>query len=185
MAHRCPWWAGFFLAHPLRRIRQDPDTILAPYIREGMLLADIGSGMGFFSIPMARMTGPRGRVVCVDIQEKMLRFLKRRARKAGVSDIMEYRLCTPDSLGIDDRAGTVDFLLLFAVLHEVPDRESVLAQIHRALRPGGRVLFAEPAGHVRHNEFDASVALALRGGFIVAGHPQAIWRSHSVLLEKK
>jgi ubiquinone/menaquinone biosynthesis C-methylase UbiE len=185
MAHICPWWAGFFLAHPLRKIKQDPEKILSPYIREGMVVADVGSGMGFFSIPMARLTGPRGRVVCIDIQEKMLGFLKKRAGRAGVSEMMEYRLCTADSLGLDDRAGTLDFLLLFAVLHEVPDRESLFAQISRALKPGGRVLFAEPAGHVRRNDFDASVAAALRFGFMVAGNPQPIWRSHAVLLGKK
>ncbi len=185
MTHVCPWWAGFFLANPIRKIKQDPDKILAPYIREGMVVADVGSGMGFFSIPMARMTGPLGRVVCIDIQEKMLGFLKRRARKAGVSAVMEYRLSKEDSLGIDDCAGTLDFLLLFAVLHEIPGREALFAQVNRALKPGGRVLFAEPAGHVRRNDFDASVALALRSGFTVAGNLQAIWRSHSILLEKK
>lgn len=185
MAHICPWWAGFFLAHPLRKIKQDPDKILAPYIREGMVLADVGTGMGFFSIPMARMTGPQGTVVCIDIQEKMLGFLKRRARKAGVSAVMEYRLCTTDSLGLDDRAGTIDFLLLFAVLHEIPNRESLLVQVNRVLKPGGKMLFAEPAGHVRRNDFDASIAMALRNGFMVAGNPQPIWRSHSILLVKK
>ena len=75
------------------------------------------------------------------------------------------RVCTADSLGIDDLAGTVDFLLLFAVLHEVPGKEALFSQICRALKPGGRMLFAEPKGHVNQNAFDASVALALRNGF--------------------
>lgn len=185
MAHMCPWWAGFFLAHPLRRVKQKPEIILAPYIREGMVLADVGSGMGFFSIPMAHMTGAKGRVVCIDIQEKMLSHLERRARKAGAPAAIDYRLCTADTLGIDDLSGTVDFLLLFAVLHEIPDKEVLFSQVNRALKPGGRVLFAEPQGHVKQSAFDASVALALRHDFIVAGHPAAIWRSHAILLEKK
>jgi len=141
--------------------------------------------MGFFSIPMARMTGPRGNVICIDVQKKMLSYLGKRAQKAGVSAVMNYRLCSEDSLGIDDLAGTIDFLLLFAVLHEIPNRESLFVQINRALRRGGRVLFAEPEGHVKRNDFDASVAMALRNGFTVAGHPQPIWRSHAILLEKK
>jgi ubiquinone/menaquinone biosynthesis C-methylase UbiE len=185
MPHVCPWWLGFFLANPLRKIKQDPVKILRPYIREGMVLADIGPGMGYFSLPMARMTGPGGRVICIDLQEKMLRYLKKRAEKAGVPAVIDYRLCTTDSLGIDDLAGTVDFLLLFAVLHEVPGKEELFSQIYRALRPGGRMLFAEPKGHVNRNAYDASVALALRNGFTLAGHPPAIWRSHAALLQKK
>jgi ubiquinone/menaquinone biosynthesis C-methylase UbiE len=185
MARVCPWWLGFFLVNPLRKIKQNPEKILGPYIREGMVLADVGPGMGYFSLPMARMTGARGKVICIDLQEKMLRFLRRKAQKAGVPAVLEYRLCTADSLGIDDLAGTVDFLLLFAVLHEVPGKEALFSQVYRALKPGGRVLLAEPRGHVNQNAFDASMALALRNGFTMAGHPPAVWRSHSVLLEKK
>jgi ubiquinone/menaquinone biosynthesis C-methylase UbiE len=184
MARICPWWLGYFLVNPIRRFKQDPDTILGPYVREGMVLADVGPGMGYFSLPMARITGPRGRVVCIDLQEKMLGQLRKRAQKAGVPPVLDCRVCTTDSLGIDDLAGKVDFLLLFAVLHEVPGKEAMFAQIHRALKPGGRVLFAEPKGHVKRNGFDASVALALRCGFHMAGNPPAIWRSHAVLLEK-
>ena len=184
MPHVCPWWLGYFLVNPVRKFRQDPVKILAPYIREGMVIADVGPGMGYFSLPMARMTGPGGRVICIDLQEKMLARLGKRARKAGVPPVIEYRQCTTDSLGIEDLAGSVDFLLLFAVLHEVPGKEALFAQVYRALKTGGRVLFAEPKGHVNPAAFDASVALALRCGFRAAGNPPAIWRSHAVLLEK-
>jgi ubiquinone/menaquinone biosynthesis C-methylase UbiE len=184
MAHVCPWWLGYFLVNPIRKLRQDPMKILGPYILEGMVIADVGPGMGYFSLPMARMTGPRGRVVCIDLQEKMLGRLKKRAQKAGVPQVFDYRLCTTESLGIDDLAGKVDFALMFAMLHEVPGKEALLSQVHRALRPGGRLLFAEPKGHVNRNAFDASVAIALRCGFHVAGNPPAVWRSHAVLLEK-
>jgi predicted methyltransferase len=86
MAHRvCPWWIGYLLASPLRRwFGQDPAKILSPYVREAMTVLEPGPGMGFFTIPLARLVGPSGRVVTVDLQPKMIESLKRRASKAGV-----------------------------------------------------------------------------------------------------
>jgi ubiquinone/menaquinone biosynthesis C-methylase UbiE len=69
--HRiCPWWIGYILANPLRRLLQKPEEILRPYIKKGMNVLDIGCGMGFFSLPIARMVGDTGKVVCVDFKKK-------------------------------------------------------------------------------------------------------------------
>ena len=74
MAHRvCPWWLGYLLASPLRRLMYDPARILTPHVREGMTVLEPGPAMGFFTLELARRVGPAGRVVAVDIQEKMLR----------------------------------------------------------------------------------------------------------------
>ena len=117
--HVCPVWMGYLLANPLRRLVQNPDTILAPYIREGMTCLDAGCAMGFFSLPMARLTGPSGTVVCVDFQQKMLDALKRRAGRAGLLDRITTRCCTRESLCLDGLQDTVDFALTMAVIHEV------------------------------------------------------------------
>jgi len=54
MAHRvCPWWLGYLLASPLRRLLQDPAAIVGPYVREGMTVLEPGPGMGFFTLAMA------------------------------------------------------------------------------------------------------------------------------------
>lgn len=116
--HVCPWWLGYLLASPIRRWGQNPEELLAPYVREGMMVLEPGPGMGFFTLPMARMTGPAGRVVAVDIQPRMLDSLKRRARKAGLTGRIETRLAQPDSMGIGDLKGAIDFVLAFAVVHE-------------------------------------------------------------------
>ena len=76
---RCPWCLGYLLASPLRRLMRDPTRILAPRIREGMTILEPGPGMGFFTLAMARLAGPSGRVVAVDIQPRMLAALERRA----------------------------------------------------------------------------------------------------------
>ena len=60
--HVCPWWIGYLLASPIRRIFQNPEEILSPFIRFGMAVLEPGPGMGFFTIPLARMVGRRLRV---------------------------------------------------------------------------------------------------------------------------
>jgi len=96
MAHRvCPWWLGYCLVCPLRRRAQDPAAILAPYIHEGMTVLEPGSGMGFFTLELARQVGTSGRVIAVDIQPKMLDRLKRRAAKIGLQGRLEARVASP------------------------------------------------------------------------------------------
>jgi len=180
--HVCPWWVGYFLASPLRRLRQEPFAILGPWVGEGMRVLEPGSGMGYFSIPLARLVGPSGRVICVDLQEKMLSGLQRRARRAGVSDSLEARACTAESLGVDDLAGTIDFALAFAIVHEVSDARAFFQQLHRALKRAGRILIAEPT-HVSPDEFETTVKSALEAGFVAVASP-SISRSHSLVIEK-
>jgi len=75
----CPWWLGYLLASPVRRLLQDPRKLLGPYVREGMTVLEPGPGMGFFTLEIARLVGPSGRVVAVDIQPRMLSSLRRRS----------------------------------------------------------------------------------------------------------
>jgi len=71
----CPWWLGYLLASPLRRWSLNPAALLAPHLREGMTVFEPGPGMGFFTLEMAKLVGPRGRVVAVDLQPKMIERL--------------------------------------------------------------------------------------------------------------
>ncbi len=161
----CPWWLGWVLASPVRKLFQDPGDILAPHVREGMTVLEPGPGMGFFTLELARRVGSQGRVVAVDVQERMLAGLRRRAVRAGVADRLDLRLASTDSLNVDDLAGRVDLVLAFAVLHELPDVGRFFAEARRALRPGGRLLAAEPAGHVSPAAFEATLQAAERAGF--------------------
>ncbi|MBN2078399.1 MAG: methyltransferase domain-containing protein [Spirochaetes bacterium] len=181
--HICPWWLGFFLASPLRRLYQDPESILGPCLGEGVTAVDVGCGMGFFSLPMARMVGPRGRVVCIDVQEKMLRHLARRAARAGLSDVIEPRLASHGSFRLGDLAESADFLLLFAVIHEVGDRRALFLEGREALKRGGCVLVAEPRGHESTVGFERTLTIARECGFAVIGEP-SIRGSRTALLEK-
>ena len=180
----CPWWLGYLLASPIRKLAQDPKKILSPCVKEGSRVLDVGSAMGFFSLPMARLVGEQGRVICVDLQEKMIDGLRRRASKAGLIHRMELRICTPGSLHIDDLAGTIDFALAFAVVHEVPDAKRLLSEIYVSLNKGGVLLFSEPTGHVTEETFGETVSIAGSIGFRMADKPR-IRRSLSCLLMKE
>ena len=179
----CPWWIGYILASPVRKLMHNPRTILAPYVKEGMTVLDFGSAMGFFSIPLAQMVGPAGKVICIDMQEKMLARLKKRAQRAGVSAQIETRLCTQDSLGLEPLAGTIDFALLFAVVHEVPARDALFAGFASALAARANLLVAEPKGHVSGEDFARTLSVAKEHGFVEVGTPQ-ISRSYAVLLKR-
>ncbi len=181
--HVCPWWIGYILASPLRKLSQDPHDILDGYVRDGMTVLDAGCAMGFFSIPMAEMVGPSGKVVCVDLQEKMLKGLQKRAEKRDLNGRMEYRQCSSETLAIGDMEGTIDFALAFAVVHEVPDQMAFFAEIYRSLKSGGRVLFSEPKGHISGQSFNRSLEIARESGFTVENNP-AIKRGLSVIMRK-
>ncbi len=184
MGKVCPWWIGYFLLSPIRKLRQNPDKILSPYIEKGMKILDIGSGMGYFSLPMACMVGDKGKVICIDLQEKMLNKLKRRADKAGLNKTIETRLCPSESLGIEDLKDEIDFVLLFALVHEVPDIKILFTEVFETLKSRGKVLVSEPKGHVTDKELAETAAIAEEVGFEVIGQPN-IKQSRSVLLQKK
>ncbi len=179
----CPWWLGYTLIVPVRRWWQDPAAILAPYVAEGMTVLEPGPGMGFFTLELARRVGSRGRVVAVDVQPRMLAALGRRLKRAGLADRVERRLAAPEGMGVEDLRGAVDFVLAFAVVHEMKDAARFLAEAHAALRPGGRMLLSEPAGHVSGKAFEATVSLGREAGFAEAGRP-AIRSSRSVILTR-
>jgi ubiquinone/menaquinone biosynthesis C-methylase UbiE len=182
--HVCPWWVGYFLLIPFRQISQNPQKILGPHVREGMTVLEVGPGMGFFTLTLARFVGGRGHVVCVDVQEKMLKSLRKRARRAGLVDTIETRLASDAGLHIDDLSGTIDFLLAFAVVHEVPDKELLFKEMHRALKSRGQMLLSEPTGHVTQQEFNDTLAIAREAGFETV-ETLKIRRSFSVLMRKE
>jgi len=181
--HICPWWVGYLLTSPLRRLVEDPVKLLTPHVSPGMTVLDLGCAMGFFSIPAAQMVGPSGRVVCVDVQERMIRVLDRRARRKGLGNIIEARPCTQQDLGIDDLRGQVHVAVAFHVVHETRDPARFLADCYSALRPGGKLILVEPSGHVSGTNRQRIFALPAAAGFNV-GEDLNVRRSQGVVFEK-
>jgi ubiquinone/menaquinone biosynthesis C-methylase UbiE len=164
----CPWWLCATFDNPLRRLIHNPDRILAGLVRPGEIALDIGCGMGYFSIPLARLVGPGGKVICVDLQEQMLAGVRRRAERTGVADRIRLHRAGTDGLGLTE---TVDFALAFWMLHEVPDQAAFLAEVRACLKPGSRLLIVEPRAHVSAAALERSVEAAHRAGLLPIGRP--------------
>ena len=163
--HVCPPWVGYLLLNPLRKLAESPKRIFKPFVHEGMIVLEPGCAMGFFTLPLARMVGPTGRVVALDTQPKMLSVLERRARRAGIRDRLDIREVGNEGLGIGDLSGRVDFCAVIHVVHEVSDQGAFFADLAQAQRSGGRLLIVEPKGHVTMSEFELSITCAEEAGF--------------------
>lgn len=179
--HLCPWWMAWTFDNPLRKWLHDPQKILGAYVAEGMTAADIGCGMGYFSVAMAKLAGPSGRVVSVDLQQKMLEFLMRRAARAGVAERIETVTAAEDDIRL---TGTVDFVLAFWMVHEVKDIPRFFGQVAGVLKPGGKMLYAEPRLHVTQKRFDEILGHAKAAGFTVSAGPK-VGMSRSVILSRR
>lgn len=179
----CPWWVGYFLVSPLRRLMQDPTRLLVPYVHAGTTVLEVGPGMGFFTLELARLVGPAGRVIAVDVEPRMINGLQRRARRAGLSGRIDARVVQPTSMNLDDVKGAVDFVFAFAVVHEMPTPALFFAEAARAMKPGAAFLLAEPASHVNDEKFVAELAATARAGLIVISR-RPLRRSHAALLCK-
>ncbi len=181
--HVCPVWAGYLLLNPLRKLYENPKTILSPYIKKTMIVMDIGSAMGYYSLPMAEMVGIEGKVICVDMQEEMLKKLKTRALKSNIDDQIKSHLCSSDSLQIKEMTNKIDFVLASAVVHEVPDSEHFFKEIFEVLKPNKKLLVLEPEKRVLKENFNISMENAKKVGFKIIGNPK-IRNKHTVLLQK-
>jgi len=168
MSFVCPWWVAYLFDNRLTRRTQDPEKMLKPYVREGMVVADIGAGMGRFTIAAARLVGDQGVVIAADLQQKMLDVLAKRAQKAGVTSRVRLHRCQQTRIGLPQ---PVDLILLCNVVHETPDHESFLRAIHSLLKPGGTCFLSEPLIHVTAPAFERTVALAEAAGFTVQERP--------------
>ena len=178
--HVCPWWGGYFIDNRLRRLLHTPEKILAPYLQPGLKVMDFGCGMGFFSIPMARLVGNTGQVIAADLQPQMLEVLYKRAERAGVADRIHKHKCQSDSIGYD---GQVDFVLAFWSAHETPDTGALVREIHGCLVDGGRLLIVEPWGHVSASALAEMVDQAQQAGLSFQDAP-SIRLSRTALLVK-
>jgi cyclopropane fatty-acyl-phospholipid synthase-like methyltransferase len=109
-------------------------------VQAGMTVCDMGCGNGFYALKLARMVGPRGRVLAVDVQPEMLTLLKRRAAEEKLTNI-EPILGRPYDPRLPQ--GQVDVLLLVDVYHEFSHPAHMLAAMRAALSPKGVIALVE------------------------------------------
>ena len=158
---------------------QKVDEIFAAMaIRPGAVVADVGAGDGFFTSRLARAVGHDGRVFAVDIDDAALERLRRRLADDGIQNVTIIKGTTDDPKLPD---GVLDAALIINAYHEMPQHQSILAALRRALKPEGRLVIVEPieasrrgrprADQVRDHEIDPEFVLqdARKAGFRVVG----------------
>jgi ubiquinone/menaquinone biosynthesis C-methylase UbiE len=124
-----------------RELEEQPELALDLIgVRPGMIVADVGAGVGYFSLRMAKRVGPSGRVYAEDVQPEMLELLRQRAEKAQATNI-ETILGTEADPKLP--AGALDLVLLVDVYHEFSQPQQMLRHIRAALKPAGRLVLLE------------------------------------------
>jgi len=129
------------LLHPLRGWLQPVRPVLDKFgLRPGATVLELGPGPGYFSVEAARIVGPEGKVVCLDLQPGMLQVLAGRLEEASVRNACPL---AGDATRLPLAAASVDAAFLVTVLGEIPDRPQALAELRRVLKPGAALSFSE------------------------------------------
>ncbi len=165
--HRCPWLIQYFLVSPLRRWLEPAGELLDPHVRPGMTVLEPGCGFGYFSLPLARLVGSSGNVLCVDVEAGAIERLNRRAQRAGLQDQISARTCDVGNMGLDAYRGKVDLVVLVHTLHEFDDLPGFFDQIRGLLAADGRIWVVERFGHVQPDQFQAMLTCAAQHGLEV------------------
>jgi cyclopropane fatty-acyl-phospholipid synthase-like methyltransferase len=123
---------------PSREAWQMPARVIdALQLKSGMKIADIGAGTGYFSTRLARVPGVS--VFAVDIEPKMIEYLKQRAHKEGLHNINGV-LAGAASPNLPE---PVDVILVVDTYHHLPNRPAYFRDLRKSLRPGGRIAIVD------------------------------------------
>ena len=139
-ARPCPYSLAPALEVPGRRLVASPERVLAAFgVGQGERVLEIGPGTGFYSVEAARRVGASGQLICLDIQDGMLRESRRRLEVAGLT----AGFVRADARTLPLRSASLDHVYLITVLGEIPDRGAALREIRRVLRRGGHLSVSE------------------------------------------
>lgn len=175
----CPVELASSLDNRMRRWLQNPHDILAPFVKTGMRVLDVGCGPGFFSVEMAQMVGSGGQVISADLQEGMLQELARKVKGTALESRIKPVHCERGSINVSDQ---VDFILAFYMVHEVPDKKALFEQLRAVLKKGGQFLLVEPKlFHVSKAEFESTLKIAETAGFKVTFGPKLLLSWSAIL----
>jgi ubiquinone/menaquinone biosynthesis C-methylase UbiE len=139
MGHRAIDW----LERDNREQEEAPSKAIAAIdLAPDAVLADIGAGSGYYSFRLSEKV-PQGKIVAVEIQPEMLDFLRKRSAELGITNV-EPHLGTIEDVKLP--AASLDAALMVDAYHEFSHPREMLASLHHALKPGGRIFLLEFRG---------------------------------------
>jgi ubiquinone/menaquinone biosynthesis C-methylase UbiE len=174
----CPAEAVGILDNPFRKLFHNPKKILHPYIKTGMTILDVGCGAGTFSVEMAKMLNGLGKVICADIQEKMLNKVRKKIKSTNLEQIVELHKSGLENIGVVKK---VDFVLAFWMFHEVRHQEKFLKELISILKPNGLIFIIEPKVHVTKTEFRKIIDKTKESGLRIVGSPKVFFSRTAML----
>ena len=177
----CPVEFAVGLDNSLRKLLQNPEKLLKPFIAPGMTVLDIGCGPGYFSVGIAKLLSDSGKVIAADLQDGMLEKVKQKIKGTVFEQKIVTHKCNEDSIGLTD---TVDFVLAFYMIHEVPDHDRLFRELKSILKPDGQILIVEPKFHVSKKSFDSMIENLKSIGFEIIDGPKVFF-SRTVVLRNK
>lgn len=133
-------WAKVF-DDPARDAWQKPDAVVAALsLAPGMAVADIGAGTGYFEARLSAAVGPTGKVLALDVEPDMVRYLGERAKRENMANV-EAKLAETDGPGLPPESA--DRILVVDTWHHIADRPAYAKKLAATLRPGGYVLVVD------------------------------------------
>lgn len=112
-------------------------------IRQNMVIADFGSGHGFFSVAFAKKVGPSGQIYAIDVMPQTLEAVRSRAKLEGLFNIRLVRGNLEKSGGSTLPSGSCDLVFIANILFQVPDKNTLLTEAGRVLKSGGQLAVVE------------------------------------------
>lgn len=162
----CPYGQRFWVEAPHPIIsRERLRAVLRP--EPGERLLEIGVGTGYYSLELAEWVGPGGRLELFDLQQKFLDHVMRAAAERGLENLIPTQ---GDATALPFEDGSVDAVVLTAVLGEIPDSAAALAEIRRVLKPGGRLVVGELFGDPHFTTRASLERLGAAAGLSFAEH---------------
>ena len=130
-----------WLTRPDRDSTEQPEKVLdALQIRQGWTVADVGAGVGYFTWRLAKRVGPKGKVIAVEVQQKMLDLMAENLKQQNITNV-EMVLGGVRDPRLPENA--VDLVLMVDVYHEFSEPEAMTAAVRRSLKPNGRLVLVE------------------------------------------
>lgn len=116
------------------------EVVAACEVKPGMVVADVGAGSGLFTQLFSTAVGPNGNVYAVDISDEFVDAIRKRCAEKEIKNV-EAIVCTPDDAKLPE--GEVDLVFICDTYHHFEFPQKTMASIHKALKPGGRVVVVE------------------------------------------